>query len=83
MIHFGLIFLALFLLLIVFMDYQERRNAKKSLTYAAWIVGVTGVILTVSQFMGFGLWSICAFVIIAVLGFSGRFVLKKAKANNK
>lgn len=77
MIHFGLIFLTLFLLLLVVMDYQEKKDLKRSLKYAGIIVGVASVILIVYHFLQFGVWAIAAISIIAALIISGYFVRKK------
>ncbi len=79
MIHFGVIFLSLFLLLLVVMDYQEKRNLKKSLQYAGMIVGTGAVILTLYHFLGFSLWLLIAFTIIIILGFSGKRFFRKRK----
>jgi membrane protein YdbS with pleckstrin-like domain len=64
------------------MDYQEKRNLKKSLQYAGMIIGAVGVILTIYHFLGFGTWSIIAFAIIAILGFSGQRIFRKQKRSS-
>jgi len=81
MIHFGLIFLVMFLMLLVFMDYQEKRDMKRSLKFTGWILGVGASIYTFYLFVGFWTWSVIALIIIVVLAFSGRLFNQKKKKN--
>lgn len=83
MVNFGLIFLVMFLLLLVVMDYQDKKNLKRSLKFTAWILGASAFVYILYLFMGMWAWSVVSIAIVILMGLSGRLFSQRKKTEPK